>query len=251
MPPDTMTIVDTLDPALKEAIERLRAEGLQIVPAGADIAFRKPVISSGVIDVAGQHYMRDTKGHLVPLELVGVEDKLEDEMVRKEIAYALDLSAQIGRFKEHTFAALNAFQSLLDQEYGATKGGAKGNVTFMTHDGLMKVQVQIADVIEFGPQLQQAKTLIDECLVEWGGESRPELRALVNRVFNVEKAGQINKAELFSLMRLDIADERWNRAMDAIRAAIRPNGTKEYVRFYRRARPQDRFEPVTIDLAAA
>ncbi len=73
----------------------------------------------------------------------------------------------------------------------------------------------------------------------------------MNRVFNVEKAGQINKAELFSLLRMDIEDERWKRGMVAIRDAIRVTGTKEYVRFYKRARPQDRFEPVVIDLAAA
>ncbi|WP_248311911.1 DUF3164 family protein [Bosea sp. BK604] len=195
--------------------------------------------------------MRDVKGHLVPLSLVNAEDKLEDETVRKVMAFALDLSAQIARFKAHTFADLSGFQALLDQEYGATKGGAKGNVTFQTHDGLMKVQIQIADVIEFGPQLQQAKSLIDECLVEWGADSRAEIRAIVTRVFNVEKEGQINKAELFSLMRLDIGDDRWKRAMDAVRSAIKPNGTKEYVRFYQRKSPRDRFEPVTIDLAAA
>lgn len=205
----------------------------------------------GVVEVAGQLCMRDAKGRYVPLAMVKPADKLEDETVRKIMAFASDLSAQIGRFKEHTFADLNAFQQLLEQEYGSRAGGAKGNVTFQTVDGLMQVKIQIADLIAFGPQLQQAKTLIDECLVEWGGESRPEIRALVNRVFNVEKEGQINKAELFSLLKLDIADERWNRGMDAIRDAIRITGTKEYVRFYRRARPQDRFEPVTIDLAAA
>ena len=206
---------------------------------------------AGTIEVGGELHMRDAKGRLVPLSMVKPADKLEDETVRMIVGFAEALSAQIRRFKEHTFADLNAYQQLLEQDYGARAGGAKGNVTFQTVDGLLKVQIAIADLIEFGPQLQQAKTLIDECLVEWGGESRPEIRALVNRVFNVEKEGQINKAELFSLLKLDIVDERWVRGMEAIRDAIRVTGTKEYVRFYRRSRPQDRFEPITIDLAAA
>lgn len=208
-------------------------------------------IPPGAIEIGGKPYMRNAKGALMPAELVKAADKLEDETVRKVLAFALDLSAQIARFKAHTFADLNAFQSLLEQEYGARAGGEKGNVTFQSYDGLMKVQVQIADLIEFGPQLQEAKKLIDECLVEWGAESRPEIRAIVTQAFNVEKAGQINKAELFSLLRMDIADERWKRGMDAIRDAIRVTGTKEYVRFYRRSSPQGKFEPVTIDLAAA
>lgn len=210
-----------------------------------------PAIPSATVEIDGKAYMRNAKGALMPIELVKPADKLEDETVRKVIGFAAELSAQIARFKAHTFADLNAFQALLEQDYGARAGGEKGNVTFQSYDGLMKVQVQIADLIEFGPQLQEAKKLIDECLVEWGAESRPEIRALVNRVFNVEKAGQINKAELFSLLRMDIEDERWKRGMDAIRDAIRVTGTKEYVRFYRRSSPQAKFEPVTIDLAAA
>lgn len=211
----------------------------------------QPVVAPGVIDVGGQPHMRDAKGRLVPVELVKPADKLEDEMVRKVMAFALDLSAQVARFKEHTFADLNGFQQLLEQDYGARAGGEKGNVTFQTVDGLMQVKVQIANLIEFGPQLQQAKSLIDECLLEWGADARPEIKAIVTSAFSVEKEGQINQANLFLLLKLDIVEERWTRAMTAIRDAIRITGTKEYVRFYRRRRPQDRFEPVTIDLAAA
>lgn len=206
---------------------------------------------SPVTEIDGQPYMRDARGALVPLTLVKASDKLQDETVRKVMFYADELSAQISRFKTHTFADINALQALFEQEYGARAGGAKGNVTLMSFDGLMKVQVQRADQLDFGPELQAAKALVDECLVEWGAESRAELRALVNRVFSVEKEGQINRAELFSLMRLEIADARWTRAMAAIRDAIRVVGTKEYVRFYRRAKATDGWTPVTIDLASA
>jgi hypothetical protein len=205
----------------------------------------------GIVEVGGERYMRDAKGSLVPVENIRAADQLEDETVRKILAFAEELSARVSRFKEHTFADLNGVQALYQQDYGSKAGGAKGNVTYQTFDGLMKVQVQIADQIEFGPQLQEAKALIDECLVEWGAESRPEIRALVNRVFNVEKAGQINKAELFSLLRMEIGDDRWVRAMKAIRDAIRVTGTKEYVRFYRRDRASDAWRAITIDLAAA
>ncbi|MEM6384359.1 MAG: DUF3164 family protein [Pseudomonadota bacterium] len=203
------------------------------------------------VEVDGNQYMRDAKGALVPIDLVKAQHKLEDDTVRKCMEFARDLSAKIARFKGNTFADLNAFQALLEEQYGARAGGAKGNVTFQSYDGTMKVQVQIADQIAFGPELQSAKKLVDECLVEWGAESREELRALVNRVFSVEKEGEINKAELFSLLRLEIEDPRWLAAMDAIRDAIRVTGTKEYVRFYQRATPRDRWEPVTIDLARA
>lgn len=205
----------------------------------------------GQVILGDNRYMRDARGSLVPLENVRAQDQLEDEVVRKVMVFARELSAQIVRFKGHTFEDLNAFQSLLEQDYGARAGGAKGNVTFQSYDGTMKVQVQIANQISFGPQLQEAKKLIDECLIEWGAESRAEIRALVNRVFSVEKEGQINRAELFGLMRLDISDARWRSAMSAISDSIRVTGTKAYLRFYERPASDARWSAVTIDIAAA
>ena len=148
-------------------------------------------------------------------------------------------------------AFLGAFEALLAQEYDVKKGGRKGNKTFMTFDGCMKVQVQVSDFIDFGPQLQIAKELIDECLNEWAADSRPEIRAIVTRAFNTDKAGQINRSEIFMLLRLDIEDERWRRAMDAIRQAMRVVGSKTYIRFYERDTPDGTWRPVTIDLARA
>jgi len=206
---------------------------------------------NGRVTIAQREYLVAPNGALIPVETVKAQHLLEDEMVRKIMGFARELSAQIMRFKAHTFEDVNAFQSLLEQEYGARAGGAKGNVTFQSHDGTMKVQVAIADQIAFGPELMQAKKLIDECLIEWGAQSHEAIRALVNRVFSVEKEGQINRGELFSLLRLDVQDERWSRAMDAIRDAIRVTGTKAYVRFYERPAPDAAWKAITIDLAAA
>ena len=208
-------------------------------------------IPDGRVRVGAAEYLPDAKGNLVPVELIKPEHLLEDETVRKIMGFAEALSAQVGRFKAHTFEDLGDLEALLAQEYQATKGGAKGNKTFMSHDGLMKVLVQVSDHIDFGPQLQIAKELVDECLNEWSAEARPEIRAIVTRAFNTDKAGQINRAEIFMLLRLEIEDERWGRAMQAIRDAMRVVGSKTYVRCYRRDRLDAEWRAVTIDLAKA
>jgi len=205
----------------------------------------------GITYVNGKPWMCDAKGGMLPLELIKPADKLEDETVRKIMNYARDLSAQVARFRGHTMTDLGEFDALLDQEYGLKKGGKKGNRTYQTFDGLMKVSVSVADFVDFGPQLQVAKTLIDECLNEWSADSRPEIRAIVTRAFNTDKEGQINRSEIFMLLRLQIEDERWLRAMEAIRDAMRVTGSKEYVRFYERRRITDPWSAVTIDLAKA
>ena len=208
-------------------------------------------IDDGRVTVAGVDHMHDAKGRLVPVSMIKPADLLEDETVRKVMGYAVALSDQIARFKAHTFEDLGEYEALLAQEYDASKGGAKGNKTFMTHDGLQKVVVQVADRIDFGPALQVAKELIDECLTEWAADSRPEIRAIVTRAFNTDKEGQINRAEIFMLLRLEIEDERWGRAMDAIRDAMRVVGSKTYVRCYRRESRESDWQAVTIDLAKA
>jgi hypothetical protein len=207
--------------------------------------------NGGVTEVRGKKYMSDAKGSLVPLEMIKPQDKLEDETVRKVMFYARQLSAQVGRFKAHTFNDLSAFEALLAQEYSAAKGGTKGNKTFLSFDGLMKVQVAVADLIDFGPQLQIAKSLIDECLTEWAADSRAEIRALVTSAFNTDKGGLVNRSEIFMLLRLDIEDARWKQAMDAIRAAMRIVGSKTYIRVYERETHDGQWQAVTIDLAKA
>ena len=214
-------------------------------------AFEPHPIPDGRVTTNGKTYMPDAKGSLVPIELIRPEDQLEDETVRKIVGFAMALSGQIARFKEHTFDDIGDFEAILAQEYDATKGGAKGNKTLMSHDGLFKVQVQVADYIDFGPQLQIAKGLVDECLNEWAADARPELRAIVTRAFNTDKEGQINRSEIFMLLRLEIDDPRWRKAMEAIRAAMRVVGSKTYVRCYERERPDGPWRAITIDLAKA
>ncbi|KTT72629.1 DUF3164 family protein [Sphingomonas endophytica] len=208
-------------------------------------------VRPGAIDVGGKPYLRDAKGALVPLEAIKAVDLLMDETVRDIIARATEVSAAIAAFKVEAFAAVGGFQALLAQEYGTTIGGPKGNVTLTSFDGCLKVQVQAADLLELGPELQTAKTLIDGCLSEWAAGSGAELRALVNQVFSVDKEGQINRAALFMLLRVESPDERWQRAMEAIRNSIRVIGSRSYVRFYNRAAPDAAWQGIPLDIAVA
>ena len=206
--------------------------------------------SDGVQLINGNQYMRDAKGSLVPLELVKPADKLEDETVRKVIGHAFDLSDRITRFRGHTMTDLGEFDALLAQEYKVKKGGKKGNRTYQTFDGLQKVVVQVQDTVDFGPQLQQAKNLLDECMNEWAADARPEIQAIITRAFNTDKEGKVNRSEIFMLLRLDINDARWQEAMRAIREAMRVSCSKEYVRFYTRNNAEDPWQAISINIAA-
>lgn len=211
--------------------------------------FTPAPIPDGRIDLDGRAYMADGKGNLVPVGLIKAQHLLEDQLVRKIMGFAMALSDQVARFKAHTFDDIGGFEALLAQEYGATIGGAKGNKTLMSHDSLFKISVQVADNVVFGPELQIAKALIDECLNEWAAGTRDEIRAIITRAFNTDKEGQVNRAQIYMLLRLEIEDARWQRAMKAIRDAMRTVGSKTYVRCHRRETFDGPWQPVSIDLA--
>lgn len=203
------------------------------------------------VDVSGQSYLRDAKGSLVPIAAIKAADLLMDELVRKMVAEAAKLSAEIAAFKVSSFKRVGELQALIAQQYGAKIGGVKGNITLSTFDGCQKVQVQAADQLEFGPELEAAKALIDECLNEWAATSGAELRALVNRVFQVDQQGKISTSQVFMLLRVESEDERWQKAMEAIHDSIRVIGSRNYVRFSRRDAGDAPWRGIPIDIAAA
>ncbi|MFD1914138.1 DUF3164 family protein [Halodurantibacterium flavum] len=208
-------------------------------------------IPSGRVEINGVEHMLGPDGAKLPVSIVKPQHVLEDDLVRQEIGHAVALSRQIGRFIAHFHENLGAFEALIAERYGAKIGGKKGNKTLMSYDGLYKVTVQVADNVVFGPELQVAKTLVDECLTDWSAGANDELKAVIARAFNTDKEGQINRAALYSLLRLEISDTRWQQAMQAIRDAMRVVGSKNYVRFYQRTAADAAWEPITIDLAKA
>jgi hypothetical protein len=214
-------------------------------------AYPPAPIPTGRVVIDGVEHVVDGDGAKVPVSVVKPQHLLEDDLVRSEMGHAVALSEQMSRFLGHFWDNLGAFEALIAERYGATIGGKKGNKTLMSYDGLYKMTVQVADNVVFGPELQVAKSLVDECLNDWTAAAGDELKAVVTRAFNTDKEGQINRAALYSLLRLEIADERWKRGMQAIRDAMRVVGSKSYVRFYRRATADAAWEAVTIDLAKA
>ncbi|ESY48988.1 MULTISPECIES: DUF3164 family protein [unclassified Mesorhizobium] len=208
---------------------------------------------AGVEIINNKLFWINHQGGYTSDELVKPKDKLEDQTVRKILKFARDLSAQVARFKIHTMSDLAALDQLVAEQYGFVKRGnkGKGNRTYMSYDGLLQVTVQVAEFMDFGSELQIAKTLIDECLTEWAADSRPEIQTIVTRAFNTDQEGKVNRSEILMLLRLAITDPRWLQAMDAIRDAQRPRSSKEYVRFAMRGSVKHDWMTITVDLAKA
>ncbi|WP_308571092.1 DUF3164 family protein [uncultured Haemophilus sp.] len=199
--------------------------------------------------IEGKEYWRDAKGNLTPAELVKEIDKARDALVHEWVERGRDLSKAISHFKEGIFGDVQAFIELSAEKYGAKVGGNKGNVTLFSYDGKYKIQRAINESLQFDERIQAAKVLIDECLNEWSEGSRPELKALIERAFNVDKEGNLNTSRILGLRRVEIQDSRWQNAMQAISESVQVVSSKAYVRLYERVGETDQYVPIALDVA--
>lgn len=204
----------------------------------------------GTIDVGGLPHLKDAKGRMVPVAAIKPVDLLMDQLTRELIEEARAVYALVSDFKARTFERVAEFRALVAQDFDAKVGGDKGNVQLLTFDGRQRVQVAVSDLIEFGPELEVAKGLIDEYLTELVTDSSVELRALVSQIFSVEKKGQINRSDLIMLTRMNVPDPRWIKAVAAIHEATRIVGSRVYARYYERPVPTARWNAINADSAS-
>ncbi|MGV8597707.1 DUF3164 family protein, partial [Pseudomonas aeruginosa] len=94
-----------------------------------------------------------------------------------------------------------------------------------------------------------ARDLINECLSDWIEGARPEIVTLVNDAFRTDTKGEIRTARVLALRRLEINDERWQRAMQAIGEACQVVGSKDYIRVYERDGDSDQYRAISLDIA--
>lgn len=199
---------------------------------------------------APDQFRKNSKGHLVPLDQIKDIDRLRDDLVTAVIAKVEELQAQMAKVKAEIDEEIRAFLELSAQEYDTTYGGQKGNVTLTSFDGQLQVKRAVADHLAFDERLQVAKELIDECIHEWTAGSRSEVQALVEHAFQTDKEGKISTTRVLSLRSLNITDETWQKAMQAIMDSIQVTGSKSYLRFYRRTSEDGPFRQIPLDVAA-
>ena len=195
-------------------------------------------------------YMKNALGHLVPRANVREQDLLRDEVARNLASHASVLNKALADFKKKALGDIADLVKIAGERYEVVLGGKKGNVSINTYDGKYKVQRSVADRIQFTEEIEAAKALINQCIARWSEGANDNIRAIVDRAFSKDTKGQLKTAAVLDLMRLEIDDAEWKRAMEAIRDSIQTTGTAIYVRVYERIGDSDQYKAIPLDLAA-
>lgn len=194
-------------------------------------------------------YWINAAGDLVREENVKPADKLEDQLVRELAEKAKTLSLEIAKLKREALENAAEFRALVMEQYDVKKGGKGGNMTLTSYDGKLTLQVAVSQTLAFGPELHAAKALIDNCVERWSEGSNDNIQTLVNHAFQVNKEGRIDTARVLGLRRLEIVDEEWQGAMEAVSDALRITGSTTYLRFYQADQDTGAKTPIPLNIA--
>jgi hypothetical protein len=202
------------------------------------------------VNTEPESMMINALGHHVPMSKIKPIDLERNDLVTSIVKLAKGVSHNIADFKKDAFSNVEAFIQLSAEQYGVTLGGKKGNVSLLSFDGRYKVTRQIQEHIHFDERLQAAKALIDQCITSWTTDSNDNVKAIVNRAFEVNKEGNISTSSVLMLRTLKIDDPEWLAAMNAISDSITVSGSKQYIRIYERVGDTDQFTPISLDIAS-
>ncbi len=185
-------------------------------------------------NIVPEGYMINAAGNLIAKDNIKALDLIEDELVKDIIDEALQLQEQMRTLKSQWLEKIESFVDLAANEYGAKRQGKKGNLTLKTFDGTHSLAIKVQQNMAFDSKLDIAKLLVDECIHEWSENADPKIKTLIESAFQTDKRGNINREKLFDLLRLDIDDEKWLKAMEALRDSIFHESSSTYFTVSRR-----------------
>lgn len=194
----------------------------------------------------------NAKGEAVHPDMIRVDEQLKTELVERIIDAAQHLKVLISIFKTESNEQVDAYFSLLLQNYGVDAKGksVKGNLNLENFSSTSKVEIRAMDTLKPDEKIHIAKMKVDEFLKDETVDSPPLVRTLVMKAFDVDKKGNIDVKKLLALLRYDITEPRWVEAMAILTDSLQVASTKSYIRFYTRENSESDWKLIPLDIAA-
>ena len=203
-----------------------------------------------VVVINGKKYWSDFKENLTSVENILDEDKARDKVVEACCSRAIKLNKQLVEAKKKIIRRVSEYLNSVAEKHGANW---KGNTIIVNFGQYYRVIVKVQNFISFDEKLNIAKSKIMECLDEWSSDSNPALIALVDKAFETDRKGKINREFVFKLTRMKMkpktCKEKWEEAMQLLRDSMFVESSKDYYTFQYRG-DDDKWETILLDFAA-
>ena len=194
----------------------------------------------------------NVRGHFVPVSTIPEMDQKRDALVEKLIKKARKLDELLAEFHKECAAGIGGYLAYRAKSE-KVKNSWKGNIQLKSFDESLIVERAMSDRIDFNEDLQLAKAQIDTWLKNRIGGTDADLAKIISQAFNVDKKGRINTAVVLKLMRLEIEDGDWKKAMEILKKSIVVASTKLYIRFREKVVTGgvESWKQITLDFANA
>ena len=183
-------------------------------------------------------YVKLANGTLAQEGTVKEQDELENALVCDLHALHAGVYAGIEHLRNRAREDGAAFIEVLETKYGKkpkTKtDDSQPQMTLMSLDGSLKIVYERDSRVAFGPDIVRAKELVFKCLEKMSEGADPVLVDLAHQAFTRNKDGYIPVGKVAALWRVKCDNPDWQAAMQALKDALRPDGSREYIRFYER-----------------
>jgi hypothetical protein len=195
-------------------------------------------------------YLRNARGHLVPLSDVTPLELQADTLARDIESRARALSQMMADTKQSWLTELAAHVQLAADQYQADITGRSGTVAIQSFDGAIRVERQYSRALVVNERVSIAKELVDRYVRAQSDKMDPEQKSLIIAATRVDDQGNYSASALLSLARrIKSSSPDWQKAVSAINDSVSTVYGDPYVRVYLRGQ-DDSYKQIPLDFPA-
>lgn len=197
-------------------------------------------------------WVRNAAGNLVHESEIREQDKLRDRVVMDIAQEAQRLHDALKALKEKALADIDDLITIAGEKYDMKLGGPKGNVSLLSFDGRYKLKRIYSDTITYTEEMEVAKAKVFECISRWGKtaheDAHKHLLTLATRAFRLNRNGEISISRVTDMIRAEINDPDWKKAMQAVQDSLIVNGRAVYIQVQERI-GEKKYSTILLDIA--
>ena len=196
--------------------------------------------------MAKQKEWIDGRGQRVPSSYVSAYDKARDRAVRRVVAGARKLRAQMEAFMADAIKTMGELAGVKDEL------GARGNFSARSFDALLQVSIRQQWHIRLDERVAKARELMLDYAnreLAKAGDGAFLLKQMIEAAFKVDRLGFLPRSEVAKLLSYKVNDAGWNEGADILRQAQTTERGKRYLTVEARKSLQGDFAPIRLDIA--
>jgi hypothetical protein len=196
-------------------------------------------------------YWLDEQGNKRPRKYLTKLERMQESEIGKILKRAEFLNEKLSEFKE---AVASSCEKLVEEYAKRNKLDTtnwKGNITLMSFDRSVKIELNVNNRIEFDDlAIKACKALLDEFLSENIDAKNAFIAEIVTDAFSTSR-GKLDTKKVLGLLKYEskIKDEKFQKAMGFLKESIRNVGSKNYYRIS--VKDDDgSWEPIRLDFSS-